>query len=120
MISVTSLVENLKASRWQLIEVPRNILILRSHPAVASLNDTEIAIMGGFSDKNLSDVIVLNTTTKKCQKVTNGGGYKFEAKRNQSAHAGINKVFAFVQGDKNSAVISWTKGSSSATVLKWY
>ena len=62
--------------------MPQNILIPLKFPAVAPLNDTEIAIMGGYHGKNLSDVVVFNTKKKKCQKVIAGGAYKFAAKGN--------------------------------------
>ena len=69
--SIESISENYLFSKstatWQLIEVPQKILIPRSFPAVAPINDTEIAILGGYSYPcYLSDVVVLNTTTKQC------------------------------------------------------
>ena len=82
------------------------------------MNDTEIAILGGWNNPNdLSDVIVFNTTTKKCQKVA-AGDYKLIAKGNQCVQAGINKVVALVTDkDLKPAVISWTKGASAVTIL---
>ena len=72
MISESSLLAN-ATTLWQLINVAENILTKRSTPAVAPLNDTEIAILGGWNKPNsLSDVIVFNTTTKTCQKVSAG------------------------------------------------
>ena len=77
MISESSLLAN-ATTLWQLINVAENILTPRYYPAVAPLNDTEIAILGGSNYPNrLSDVIVFNTTTKTCQKVSAGGDYKF-------------------------------------------
>ena len=80
VISETSLVSESNV-RWQLIDVPKNILSPRYRPAVAPLNESEIAILGGFDDdeNKLSDVVIFNTTTKKCKKVTDGGNYKFMA-----------------------------------------
>ena len=46
MISESSLLAN-ATTLWQLINVAENILTKRSTPAVAPLNDTEIAILGG-------------------------------------------------------------------------
>ena len=69
MISESALVTQLK-KRWTLIQVPRNDLAPRNDPAVAPINETEIAIMGGWG---LSDVVIFNTTTKACQKVVTGG-----------------------------------------------
>ena len=120
MISESSLLAN-ATTLWQLINVAEDILTKRHDPAVAPLNDTEIAILGGgynYGDK-LSDVIVFNTTTKTCQKVSAGGDYKFYAEGNQCVQAGINKVVALVSdlNGKNSAVISWTKGASAVTIL---
>ena len=114
MIPESTLLAN-ATTLWQLINVAQNILKPRSIPAVAPLNDTEIAILGGSSN---SDVIVFNTTTKTCQKVSAGGDYKFDADGNQCVQAGINKVVALVQDeDTKPAVISWTKGASAVTIL---
>ena len=113
MISESSLLAN-ATTLWQLINVAENILTKRSVPAVAPLNDTEIAILGGYG---LSDVIVFNTITKTCQKVS-AGDYKFTASGNQCVQAGINKVVALVRDkDNKPAVISWTKGASAVTIL---
>ena len=120
MISESSLLAN-ATTLWQLIDVAENILTKRSRPAVAPLNDTEIAILGGPGE---SDVIVFNTTTKTCQKVSAGGDYTFSADGNQCVQAGINKVVALVTDkdengdiDDKPAVISWTKGASAVTIL---
>ena len=44
-----------------------DILTPRFFPAVVPINDTEIAIMGGqVGDEILSEIFVLNTTTKLC------------------------------------------------------
>ena len=94
MISESSLLAN-ATTLWQLINVAENILTKRTEPAVAPLNDTEIAILGGSGE---SDVIVFNTTTKTCQKVSAGGDYKFKTYGNQCVQAGINKVVALVKG----------------------
>ena len=119
MISESSLLAN-ATTLWQLINVAENILTKRADPAVAPLNDTEIAILGGWDGNNdLSDVIVFNTTTKTCQKVSAGGDYKFLAVGNQCVQAGINKVVALVTDEDGNkpAVISWTKGASAVTIL---
>ena len=60
MISESTLLTN-ATTLWQFINVAENILTGRHIPAVAPLNDTEIAILGG---SGLSDVIVFNTTSK--------------------------------------------------------
>ena len=116
MISESSLLAN-ATTLWQLINVDKNILTKRYLPAVAPLNDTEIAILGGYG--SLSDVIVFNTTTKTCQKVSAGRDYKFVAYGNQCVQAGINKVVALVTDEDGNkpAVISWTKGASAVTIL---
>ena len=116
MISESSLLAN-ATTLWQLIDVAENILTKRHAPAVAPLNDTEIAILGGYNE---GDVIVFNTTTKTCQKVSAGGDYKFLAVGNQCVQAGINKVVALVTDKEGNdpAVISWTKGASAVTILK--
>ena len=115
MISESSLLAN-ATTLWQLIDVAENILTPRYNTAVAPLNDTEIAILGG--SYRFSDVIVFNTTTKTCQKVSAGGDYKFYAAGNQCVQAGINKVVALVKDkDDKPAVISWTKGASAVTIL---
>ena len=116
MISESSLLAN-ATTLWQLINVAGNILTTRCDPAVAPLNDTEIAILGGYDGNRLSDVIVFNTRTKTCQKVS-AGDYKFRANGNQCVQAGINKVVALVTDkDGKPAVISWTKGASAVTIL---
>ena len=119
MITESTLLAN-ATTLWHLINVAENILIKRTYPAVAPLNDTEIAILGGYDgNSTLSDVIVFNTTTKKCQKVTAGGDYGFDAHGNQCVQAGISKVVALVAGkDSKPAVISWTKDASAVTILK--
>ena len=117
MISESSLLAN-ATTLWQLINVAENILTPHDHTAVAPLNDTEIAILDGYDGNKLSDVIVFNTTTKTCQKVSAGGDYKFSAYGNQCVQAGINKVVALVTDkDNKPAVISWTKGASAVTIL---
>ena len=63
MISETFLVQN-STSTWQLIEFPQDILTPRTKPAISPLNDTEIAIMGGYYGGYTSDVVVFNTTAK--------------------------------------------------------
>ena len=116
MISESSLLAN-ATTLWQLINVAENILTKRKFLAVAPLNDTEIAILGGYDGNCLSDVIVFNTTTKTCQKVS-AGDYKFLTFGNQCVQAGINKVVALVEDkDDKPAVISWTKGASAVTIL---
>ena len=97
MIAESSLLSNSTAT-WELIELPQKDLSLRSFPAVAPLNETEIAILGGcvnlvnlvnldkslLSDKNnppnhfrrmdkMSDIIVFDTTTKTCRLVIASG-----------------------------------------------
>ena len=80
-ISESALVPQSKA-RWELIQVPENILSPREQPAVAPINDTEIAVLGGYSDHNyFSDVILFNRTSKECEKVA-VSDYKFCAPGN--------------------------------------
>ena len=104
---------------WLLIEVAKNILSPRNRLAVAPINDNEIAILGGYGGtKFLSDVVVFSTKTKICQKVTDGGFYKFLASGNQCTQTGKNKVLALVMDrDGKPAVISWAKGDSAVTIL---
>ena len=64
VISENALVPHSEA-RWQLINISKDILAGRYACAVSPINDTEIAILGGF---NKSDVILFKTTTKKCEK----------------------------------------------------
>ena len=72
-ISETSLFPN-SAAKWLLIEVPENILAPRFYHAVAPINATEIAILGGYDHSNyFSDIIVFKTITKTCDKVVDGG-----------------------------------------------
>ena len=47
MISESSLFPQ-STARWELVEVPKNILKPHANPAVVPINDTEIAIFGGF------------------------------------------------------------------------
>ena len=53
---------------WTRIIVSQNIFTRRHNPGVAALNDTEIAILGGWSDNSdaVLDVIVLDTTIEIC------------------------------------------------------
>ena len=122
-ISETLLVSKVKAC-WQLIETPLNILAPRSICLVAPINDNEIAILGGcINDFYSGDIVVFNTTTNQCMKAENSGIYKFGSGFNQCVQAGKNKVVALVVGevvpgvDRKSAVISWTKGASSVTII---
>ena len=66
MIAESSLLSNSTAT-WELIDVPQKDLGPCSFLAVAPLNDTEIAILGGKFKK--SNVIVFDTTTKECRLV---------------------------------------------------
>ena len=75
-------------ARWELIQVPQDNLSPRAVPAVTPINDNEIVIMGGWDgDKRISDVVIFDTTTYACQKVTDGGDYKFAASANQCRQA---------------------------------
>ena len=68
-ICSSSLASNAPAS-WALIVVPPDILRPRFSPAVASLNDYEIVIMGGHDGvNNLCDVVLFDTRTNTCQNV---------------------------------------------------
>ena len=60
---------------WTLIYVTQNVFTPRACPAVAPLNDTEIAILGGWNNPNcLGDVLIFDTKTDKCVKVVKEGG----------------------------------------------
>ena len=56
---------------WTLIEPSIDILSRRYYPAVIPINNTEIAILGGYEDDYLKDVILFNTeddsVTKVCE-----------------------------------------------------
>ena len=82
-ISVSSLIANGRDT-WLTFEMPQSSsLSPRCNPAVAPLNDNEIAIMGGrLNDKWFVDVVVFNTRSKKCQQMVAGEAYKFQAASN--------------------------------------
>ena len=63
MISESKLMSN-ATILWQLINVAEHILAQVTLPAVAPINDTEIAILGGFKEGFSGKVVVFNTTTK--------------------------------------------------------
>ena len=63
MISETSLVQKSAVNYWIFIKVNPLTLFPREEPAVAPINDTEIAIMGGKTDEYCCEVIVFNTKT---------------------------------------------------------
>ena len=116
---------------WTLIKVPQDVFTPCTNTAVAPLNDTEIAILGGYNEGRLGDVLIFDTNTEKCVKVdTEGsllfrlfvGQYKFFAFSNQCAKSGMNKVVAFVvdNDDGNPSVIEWTKGESAVTIIWKY
>ena len=66
-------------ARWELIEVSEEILTPRSFTVVASLNNTEIAILGGIVKAGFNDfVVVFNTETKQFKKVRTAD-YMFSA-----------------------------------------
>ena len=56
---------------WTLIEPSIDILSRRYYPAVIPINNTEIAILGGYENDYLKDVILFNTeddsVTKVCE-----------------------------------------------------
>ena len=56
------------STMWTRIIVSQNIFTRRHNPGVAALNDTEIAILGGWSDNSdaVLDVIVFDTTIEIC------------------------------------------------------
>ena len=55
--------------------MPQNVFTPRKNPVVAPLNDTEIAILGGWNNPNcLGDVLIFDTKTDKCVKVVKEGG----------------------------------------------
>lgn len=85
----------LPKAQWRLIEVPGNIQAQRSFPAVSPINDTEIAILGGYDNGCLGDLIIFQVTTKQWVNVTSGD-YKFFADGNQCAQVGHNKMVALV------------------------
>ena len=58
---------------WTLIKVPQNVFTPCKNPAVAPLNDTEIAILGGYNEGRLGDVLIFDTNTEKCVKVVTEG-----------------------------------------------
>ena len=120
MISESSLFPQ-STARWELVEVPKNILKPHANPAVVPINDTEIAIFGGFYipvyDQD-SEVVVFNTTTNQGEKMS-AGDKKFYVIKNQCAQAGHNKVVALAWGKDNNkpAVITWTKGAKAIIIL---
>jgi hypothetical protein len=65
MISERALLSD-SNSRWELINVNANILTPRNFPAVAQIDDNEIAILGGRgkNDIELSDLILFNTKSR--------------------------------------------------------
>ena len=72
-IVASNLLSNNQDASWQLIEVPQSIAIFRYSSAVAPLNDTEIAILGGCAlEKNSSvftyfgDVMIFDTRSEQC------------------------------------------------------
>ena len=64
---------------WQLIEVPQDVLSVRSYTGFVAINDTEIAILGGCDDRtNYNDVYLFNTKTNIVKSVAphrHGKGY---------------------------------------------
>ena len=83
VISETSLVQK-SIETWQIFNMKSLAPCYLN--VVAPINHTEIAICGGLGNYGyLSEVIVFNTTTKQCEKVANGGDYKFVTLINQCA-----------------------------------
>ena len=85
VISVDSLVPQ-SAGTWNLIELPKNIFTERARAAVSPINDTEITIFGGNDGGGnyLSEIFVFNTTTFRCDKMSDGD-LKFCTVGNQCA-----------------------------------
>jgi hypothetical protein len=100
--------------------VSKKILIPRARLALAPINETEIAILGGYDGtKNFNDVVILNTKTSKCEQVASGGNYKFLVNGNQCAQIDINIILALAVGvDGSPALISWTKGEQAVTIIE--
>ena len=69
-------------STWELIKLPVDVFVPRASPAVVALNESEIAIMGGWNyfDDELSDVIVFNFTQNKWQYFDNYVAYNLDYK----------------------------------------
>ena len=55
--------------KWELIQVPEQILSSHIYPADAPLNANEFVIMGGVMENYLSSVILFDTRSSKCHRV---------------------------------------------------
>ena len=98
--------------------MPKTILTHRLSAAVSPINDTDIVIFV-TDTKLLSDMVIFNTSTRKCEKVAADGGNSklFSIYGNHCAQTGNNKVVVFVRDkDCNPVLVTWIKGVSTVTI----
>ena len=99
---------------WELIEVPENILSVRFYPAVVAINDTEIAILGGYDREYYKDVYLFNKNDHSVKRVAEDcdGGSGYYANTNQAALIAHEEVVVLTgrDGNKNPSIITWKKG----------
>ena len=101
---------------WELIEVPENILSVRFYPAVVAINDTEIAILGGYDREYYKDVYLFNKNDHSVKRVAEDcdGGSGYYANTNQAALIAHEEVVVLTgrDGNKNPSIITWKKGQN--------
>lgn len=101
---------------WTLIEPSIDILSRRYYPAAIAINNTEIAIVGGYDMHYLRDVILFNTeddsVTKVCENIYGEGDRGLYPNANQAALIGHEEIVVLVSldGNDNPALITWKKG----------
>ena len=105
---------------WRLIRTPASTLTPRYQPAVAPINQNEIAIMGGWASEGysrLGDVVLFDTRTKKCETVVSdqtNSTIKFNALANQSGRTKIDSMMALVSDQHHKpCLVEFQKGSPS-------
>ena len=97
---------------WTLIEPSIDILSRRYYPAAIAINNTEIAIVGGYEHDYLRDVILFNTEDNSVTKVCEDADGSYYPNANQAALIGHEEIVVLVSldGNDNPALITWKKG----------
>lgn len=105
---------------WQLIEVPEDILSCRLVPAVVAINDTEIAILGGYDTKPhpalfFKDVYLFNTKNKRVKRVaenSDGNDDSCFTNNNMTALIAHEEVVMLAGRFKHTkpSIFTWKKG----------
>lgn len=78
--------------------------------------------MGGYNGSNLDDIFLLNISTERCGRVSQGaaGPFTFHSVKNAAALASDNCIVSLVEGgqDGKPYLIKFSKGEDSVTLTR--